>query len=183
MHAHVNVLARKDTHAFEELMEGQLAKVYRLCCWLVKDKTAAEDITQEVFIQAYKHLDSFRGESQIETWLYRIAVNESKRYLRSWSFRKLRYFSQLKSFEHTDVESEVMSKAEANRLERHVYELPFRYRQLIVLYYYQELSAETIAEILGMKTGAVYTGLHRAREQLKKRLIAEEGGEWTLIKG
>ncbi|MED1852414.1 sigma-70 family RNA polymerase sigma factor [Brevibacillus borstelensis] len=183
MQAHASVLGRKDTHAFEELMETQLTKVYRLCCWLVKDSTAAEDITQEVFIQAYKHLDSFRGESQIETWIYRIAVNESKRYLRSWSFRKLFYFSQPKSIEHTDVESEVMNKVEADRLERLVYALPFRHRQLIVLYYYQELSAEAIAQILGMKVGAVYTGLHRAREKLKKRLIAEEGGEWTFIKG
>lgn len=180
MYSPVTLLAQTDSYAFEELMHAHLPGVYRLCCWLVKDPVAAEDLTQEVFLQAYRHLGSFRGESQLGTWLYRIAVNESKRYLRSWSVRKLLYFSP----SHTTFEtasgpalSDEENGPALKELERLVHSLPFRHKQMIVLYYYEDMSAERIAEILDMKVGAVYTRLHRAREALKKKAM-EEGTEW-----
>jgi len=180
MHPPVTLLAQTDTYAFEELMNTHMPGVYRLCCWLVRDPVAAEDLTQEVFLQAYRHLGSFRGESQLGTWLYRIAVNEAKRYLRSWSFRKLLYFSPSHATFETvsgPAYQDEENATELDDLERLVHTLPFRHKQIIVLYYYEELSAERIAEILEMKVGAVYTRLHRAREALKKK-ATEEGTEW-----
>lgn len=176
----VTLLAQTDTYTFEELMNTHMPGVYRLCCWLVKDPVAAEDLTQEVFLQAYKHIGSFRGESQMGTWLYRIAVNESKRYLRSWSFRKLLYFSPShNAFESVTAKHVPDGEDESIlvQLELLVHALPFRHKQIIVLYYYEDLPAESIAEILNMKVGAVYTRLHRAREALKKKAV-EVGKEW-----
>lgn len=161
------VLLQTKEARFEHAMETHLLKVYRLCYWLVKDKTAAEDICQDVFLKAYKHLDSFRGDSKLETWLYRIAVNEAKRYVRSWTFRHLLYFAQPKSGESTDIESQVIKKDGEAKVGKHVDALPFKYRQVIILHYYEELEAEDIASILGITQGAVYTRLHRARQRLK----------------
>lgn len=163
--------------SFEHLMQAHLYKVYRLCYWLVKDRTAAEDITQEVFLRAYKHLSTFRGDSRIETWLYRIAVNESKRYVRSWLFRNIFYFAQPVDKGIIDTESQVIRKDELANLALLIDKLPFRHRQILILHYYEELSIETISEILGISTGAVYTRLHRAREQIKT-LISKEGEIW-----
>lgn len=175
----VTLLAQTDAYAFEEWMNAHMPGVYRLCCWLVKDPVAAEDLTQEVFLQAYKHIGSFRKESQLGTWLYRIAVNESKRYLRSWSFRKLLYFSPSHhAFESVTAKQMPDEEDESIlvQLEQLVHTLPFRHKQVIVLYYYEDLSAERIADILNMKVGSVYTRLHRAREALKKK-AAEVGME------
>lgn len=168
------VLNQTRDAAFEQLMQTQMARVYRLCCWLVNDRTAAEDITQEVFLKVYKHLSAFRGDSRIETWLYRIAVNESKRYLRSGVFRKRFFASQANRVACADIEKEVMRKDEQAALSRLIDTLPFRHKQVLILHYYEELRVETIAEILGITPGAVYTRLHRAREKLKALMRKEE---------
>ena len=164
--------------SFEVIMEKHLYEVYRLCCWFVQDKIAAEDITQEVFLRAYKSLPGFRGESKIETWLYRIAINESKRYLRSWSIRHIFYQAEPGVHEFIEIEEGVVRKEEWRRLATVIAKLPFRHRQIIILHYYEELTIEEIGEILEISSGAVYTRLHRAREKLKA-LLNKEGEEWT----
>ncbi|GEB30539.1 MULTISPECIES: RNA polymerase sigma factor [Brevibacillus] len=162
----------------EQLVDDHLYRVYRLCCWLVQDRLVAEDITQEVFLRAYQHLPNFRGDSKVETWLYRIAVNECKRYRRSWSFRNLFYQADPLVPGFTELEEEVMQKEEWRQLVTTVSKLPYRHRQMLILCYFEELSAEEIAEVLGISTGAVYTRLHRAREKLKA-LLLKEGEDWT----
>ncbi|WP_312109792.1 sigma-70 family RNA polymerase sigma factor [Brevibacillus reuszeri] len=161
---------------FEEVMQAYLKKVLRLVYLIVKDRSSAEDITQEVFLKAYKNLGSFREESSMQTWIYRIAVNEAKKHLRSWSFRKLFYKPDVDAGIVEDTASAVILSEHRIRFARHVMELPSSYRQLIVLHYYEELSVEEVADILGISTGAVYTKLHRARQKLKERL--EKEGAW-----
>ncbi|MGG3593303.1 sigma-70 family RNA polymerase sigma factor [Brevibacillus laterosporus] len=63
-------------------------RVVHLVYLIVKNRTSAEDIAQEVFVKVYRHLPSFRGESSIQTWIYRIAINEAKKHVRSWYVRK-----------------------------------------------------------------------------------------------
>ncbi|GED67466.1 RNA polymerase subunit sigma [Brevibacillus reuszeri] len=161
---------------FEEVMQAYLKKVLRLVYLIVKDRSSAEDITQEVFLKAYKNLGSFREESSMQTWIYRIAVNEAKKHLRSWSFRKLFYKPDVDAGIVEDTASAVILSEHRIRFARHVMELSSSYRQLIVLHYYEELSVEEVADILGISTGAVYTKLHRARQKLKERL--EKEGAW-----
>lgn len=161
---------------FDELIRHYLKKVLRLVYLMVKDRSLAEDITQEVFLLAYKNLGKFRQESSMQTWVYRIAVNEAKKHLRSWSFRHLFFKSEVDIEVVEGAESAVLQNDLRTRFARLVMELPNSYRQLIVLHYYEELSVEEIAVILEMTTGAVYTKMHRARQKLKA-LMETEGIE------
>ncbi|MGD8190764.1 sigma-70 family RNA polymerase sigma factor [Brevibacillus ginsengisoli] len=167
----------------ESLMRDYGQQILQLVYLCIRDHTLAEDITQEVFLKAYKGLDHFRGESDVKTWLYRIAMNESKKYLRSWSFRNI--FStwlkekdqKLEAVETVGVEQLVMGKLKQRTILRHVLNLPHQYRQIIVLYYYEELSGKQMAEILQISEEAVRQKLHRARRQLKQ-LLEQEGEAW-----
>lgn len=161
---------------FDELIRDYLKKVLRLVYLMVKDRSLAEDITQEVFLLAYKNLGKFRQESSMQTWVYRIAVNEAKKHLRSWSFRHLFFKSEVDIEVVEGAESAVLQNDLRTRFARLVMELPNSYRQMIVLHYYEELSVEEIAVILEMTTGAVYTKMHRARQKLKA-LMETEGIE------
>ncbi|WP_236841470.1 sigma factor [Brevibacillus formosus] len=71
------------------LMQQYGEKIFHLVSLTVKNHALADDITQNVFIQAYRHLDQYRGDGQIKHWLYKIAMNESKKHFRSWSFRNI----------------------------------------------------------------------------------------------
>lgn len=161
---------------FDEMIRDYLKKVLRLVYLMVKDRSLAEDITQEVFLLAYKNLGKFRQESSMQTWVYRIAVNEAKKHLRSWSFRHLFFKSEVDIEVVEGAESAVLQNDLRTRFARLVMELPNSYRQMIVLHYYEELSVEEIAVILEMTTGAVYTKMHRARQKLKA-LMETEGIE------
>lgn len=161
---------------FDELIRHYLKKVLRLVYLMVKDRSLAEDITQEVFLLAYKNLGKFRQESSMQTWVYRIAVNEAKKHLRSWSFRHLFFKSEVDIEVVEGAESAVLQNDLRARFAHLVMKLPHSYRQLIVLHYYEELSIEEIAVILDTSAGAIYTKMHRARQKLKA-LLEKEGIE------
>ncbi|NGQ94149.1 sigma-70 family RNA polymerase sigma factor [Brevibacillus sp. SYP-B805] len=163
---------------FEQVMREYGTRILRLVCFFVKDPSLAEDITQDVFVKVYRHLADFRGESAMHTWIYRIAVNECKGYLRSWSFRNLLLKPLADCTAERTVEAEVLANLEREGIVRQVMKLAPAYRQVIALHYYAELSTAEIAEILGTSEGAVRTKLHRARQQLKALMTREEGKEW-----
>jgi len=154
-------------------------RILRLVYLFVKDRALAEDITQDVFVKVYRHLDSFRGDSDIHTWMYRIAVNECKGYLRSWSFRNIFPGLLPEKTDERPVEQTVMRRVERENIADLVLTLSRGYRQVIALHYYADMSVAQIADILNMKEGAVRTKLHRARLQLKALIEEEEGLEWT----
>ncbi|UFJ43303.1 sigma-70 family RNA polymerase sigma factor [Brevibacillus humidisoli] len=153
-------------------------RVLRLVYLFVKDRSIAEDITQDVFVKVYRHLPEFRHESSIHTWIYRIAVNECKGYLRSWDFRKIVPTSKIQQESGTTVEAEALGNLDRADVTRVVMSLPYRHRQVIVLYYYSELSIAEVSAVLGLSEGTIRTRLHRARQKVKELLI-EEGLGWT----
>ncbi|MET3292962.1 UNVERIFIED_CONTAM: RNA polymerase sigma-70 factor (ECF subfamily) [Brevibacillus sp. OAP136] len=165
----------------EQLMHEYGDKIIQLVYLIVKDRTMAEDITQEVFLKAFRDLHAFRGESSMKTWLYRIAINESKKYLRSWSFRQI--FSTFKKDdmpeepEHEHVEATVIGNMTKVEMAERVMALSPQYRQVIVLHYYEDLTVKEIAHVLDITEELVRTKLHRARKQFK-RLLEKEGLEW-----
>lgn len=154
-------------------------KVLHLVYLFVKDQSLAEDVTQDVFIKVYLNLERFRGESDIKTWIYRIAVNEAKKQLRSWVFRNI--FASEKVHLLADTHSKVTSEKKLDHLDReeftrYILQLPVSYRQMIALHYYQDLSIEEIAEILRISNGNVRNKLYLARKKLK-RILEKEGYE------
>ncbi|MFM1654924.1 sigma-70 family RNA polymerase sigma factor [Brevibacillus sp. B_LB10_24] len=165
----------------EQLMRVYGDKIIQLAYLIVKDRNIAEDITQEVFLKAFRDLHTFRGESEIKTWLYRIAINESKKYLRSWSFRQI--FSTFKKESvpdeqnHERVEDVVIGKLTKEEMAERVMAMLPQYRQVIVLHYYEDLTIREIAQVLDISEELVRTKLHRARKQFKL-LVEKEGLEW-----
>ncbi len=168
---------------FDSLVREYGESVIRLVYLIVKDKSAAEDITQEAFFRAYKGLDSFRGDAQMKTWLYRIAVNEAKKHLRRRSIRHLfaamtgKNEQRLRAVPSVDAETAVLRKMNEQDVLNLVGSLPPAYREVITLHYYEGLSVREAAYVLNLSEEAVRVRLYRARQQLKQRM-EEEGFTW-----
>lgn len=167
--------------AFNRLVERHQGAVYNLCFRLVGERQAAEDATQETFLNAYRAIPRFEG-ANVRGWLFRIAANASKDELR----RRLRRVPQasLPALVPGGVEFDVEDQAEsvAGRVERAavgrgIHEalaaLPFEQRQAVVLsdvygYHYEEIAA-----IAGTSVGTVKSRIHRGRDRMRRLLGAQ----------
>jgi len=170
--------SKLDHHVlFEDLVSQYGEELMRLAFTYVKNRQATEDIVQDVFMVAYEKRDNFRGEASYRTYLYRMTINRCYDYLRSWSFKSVFFSDKVASFfQHTNnTEGEVLINDERHMIGNQVLSLPLKYREVIVLYYYKELSIEEIATILTCSSNTIKTRLRRAREQLKINL--EKKGE------
>lgn len=136
----------------------------RLCFLYLHDYHSAEDAVQETFIKAYRNIDKFRGEADIKTWLTSIAVNECKSQLRKKKYKNL--FAITEMDKNTPYYDKVFDDTVINA----VCSLKPKYKEVILLFYYQEMKAKDIANILNITESAVTVRLTRAREQLKKSL-------------
>lgn len=165
----------------EIVMDQYGEQLIRFIYTYVKDWGKAEDIIQEVMVTCFKKLDTFRGESSFKTWIYRIAINRSKDYLRSWSFRNISVTDLLHRFVNKDLtnspESELLKKNNREEIAKLVLSLPVKYREVLLLFYYEELSIFEICELLMEKESTIKTRLHRARLLLKERITSEKGSD------
>jgi RNA polymerase sigma-70 factor, ECF subfamily len=173
--------AAGDDSAFETLVGRYQARIYRLACRLTSE-TAAPDVLQETFLQVYRHLPSFRGESQFGTWLYRIASNAALMHRRA---RRRRPAEPLDAFlprfdaqgQHaaTPVELQVASRVDelldrqalAQKARDALARLPDLYRDAFVLRDLEEMSTSEVATALGIEPAAVRQRVHRARLMLR----------------
>lgn len=161
----------------EKIMVEHGNELVRLAFSYVKDAEAAKDIVQNTFIKCYKNLDSFRFDAQIKTWLYRITINESKDYLKSWNYKMV----QVKSFinETTksilpSTEKAVIDKFNNGEIKDTIFSLPKEYREIIYLYYYDSLTTGEIAEVLNIPVNTVKTRLRRAKQRLEPMIKEAE---------
>ena len=157
--------SRRD-QTIERLITQYQTSLLRLCYVQLQDQALAEDAVQETFLKAYKGFNSFRGDSSEKTWLTRIAVNTCRDFQRGgW-------------FKHTDRRvtpdmlpvGTVQPDTEDLDLSLAVMKLPRKMREAILLYYYQDMSTEEIAETLGIAQSSVSNRLRRGREKLRKLL-------------
>jgi len=152
------------------------------CYRLVNDKETAEDITQEVFIKVYSSIEQFRGDSQLSTWIYRIAITRSLDYLRAQK-RKKRFAFLTYLYGDDEKQIEVEAPNEHNPgvlienserlkvLNDALDTLPENQRIAFSLSKYDELSSKEIAAILTTTVSAVESLIHRAKKNLEKRLF------------
>jgi RNA polymerase sigma-70 factor (ECF subfamily) len=165
-----------DEEAFGVLVKKYRTKVFNLAYSLTRDRDAADDLAQESFIKAYFALPRFKLKSGFGTWLYRIAMNTVKDYLRKKG--KIREVAFGKEIEHLVIQEDEMERKEKKQQEeqnrRLVHEaiqsLPEKYQLILSLRDIQGFSYGEIADILNISPGTVDSRLHRARKSLRKKI-------------
>ena len=181
------IMEHHDT--INQLMTEHGTHVLHLAYSYVRNRQTAEDLTQEIFIKCYEKLDTFKGDSTLQTWLYRIASNHCKDYLRSWYHRKIHvtgYISSLLTGSQASPEKQLMDHAENQELGEAMFKLPVKYREVIFLFYYQECTLKEVSEICNLNINTVKSRLTRAKELLKKYLTERgenHGGTSEEVKG
>lgn len=143
--------------------------IFRMCFLYLKDYHLAEDATQETFIKAVTSYSSFHGQSTERTWLTRIAINCCKNITRTKWFKTIRVNPQDYIFEKEDTHllEDVLLK---DSISKAIMELKPEDREVIVMYYYQELSVKEIAMVLKKSENTILQKLNRARKRLKEQL-------------
>ncbi|MCK9443701.1 MAG: sigma-70 family RNA polymerase sigma factor [Tissierellaceae bacterium] len=167
-------LKKKKEDAYIELVNLYGNKLLKTLYLMIKDEKEAEDIVQETFIRVFKYIDGFKGDSSIYTWIYRIAQNIAKDRLSS---RMATVHYEDMEIEPEYVEDTLIGKIDREILREQLNNLKFIYKQVIVLFYFEELSIKEISEILDEKEGTVKSKLSRGRDLLRKAL--EKGGRFN----
>jgi RNA polymerase sigma-70 factor (ECF subfamily) len=176
----IKQVKRGDHSAFEDVVSFYQNKVYQICFRMIGNAHEAEDLSQEAFIRAFVNIQSFDDRRKFSTWLYRIATNLTIDRIRK---KKPDYYLDAKvkgtdgldmysqlSMEQPLPEEEVESLELQSYIQKEILMLPPKYRSVIVLRYFDELSLLEIGEILNIPIGTVKTRIHRGREALRKRL-------------
>lgn len=171
----ITLILQGDKDSFRILVERYQQLVFRTCMGFMHNREDAEDLTQDVFIQVYRSLSRFRGESAFSTWLYRIAVNASLNRLRGSPVKMIfealdRSAISVPVINEDDPEKILISREHAAWLRRAVNSLPKNQRTALILSQYEDLSQKEIAEIMMKSEGAVESLLFRAKRNLRKRL-------------
>lgn len=178
-------LRNGDETAFSYLVKNYQDRVYNTAIGIVQNAEDAEDVAQEVFIQVYKSIHAFKGESKLSTWMYRIATTRSLDLLRSRKSKKRFGFLQrlfgdgneplheIPDFNHPGVELD--RKENAAKLFRAINKLPENQKTAFTLHKIEDLSYQEISEIMQSTIAAVESLMHRAKQNLRKILEKDHG--------
>ncbi len=150
----------------ERLMDQYGSSLLRMCTLYLKDADLAQDAVQETFIRAYRHLNDYRGESSEKTWLTTIAMNVSRDMLRTAWFRHQSRSTDIDTLPEQPAGFEFPD----NTVLTEVMHLPAKYREVILLRYYEGLKLKEVASALGLSDGRVRSRLNKANELLRDRL-------------
>ncbi len=170
-----------DTKAYAVLIDRYKHMVYTMAAQIVKNKEDAEEVAQDVFLKAFKALNSYKGDAKFSTWLYKIAYYRSLDYLKKRQRRISTTaidVSREYSISALDGEMDRMEVQEKQQMvKKAIQKLPEDDGVLITLHYYEELSLKEISEVMGHSPNALKVRLHRARKRLAdllKRTVEPE---------
>jgi RNA polymerase sigma-70 factor (ECF subfamily) len=171
--AAIEACKRGEREAFDQLVVRHQRGVYRLCYRYVNNHEDANDLTQEVFLRAWRAIGRFRGRSAFSTWLYRIGVNAC---LNFRAARRPPAQELPETIAHPGIGAaeRVESDEQSRRVREAVGRLPEKQRATLILKIYHELTHQEVAQILGSTVGTVKANLFHALGNLRK-LVAEEG--------
>jgi RNA polymerase sigma-70 factor (ECF subfamily) len=187
----VERLQKHDERAFNELVEAYSPRVYRLVARMLGRREDAEDMAQEVFVQVFKGIGQFRGESKLGTWIYRVAINLCKNRSKYLSRRQDDKQDALDAVADRQPlhEAKGVTSGQVNRpdhmvegmqieaiMRKCIAELDPDFREALILRDVENLSYEEIIDITGVAEGTVKSRIHRARALLKQR-VAQALGE------
>lgn len=170
----ISSVAAGDRDAFRALYEQFAGRVYNTALSYLQDKQDAEEVTQDVFVTIYRQAGSFRGDSALSTWIYRIAANAAINYRRKrrkftvFSIEDKEAQSGLTDFRHPGVQLE--HSEQAAHLFKAVEALPDKQKMAFVLSYVENLPRQEVADVMEMSLKAVESLLMRAKSTLRKKL-------------
>ena len=171
---------------FEELFERYNSMVFNLAYQILGDREEALDVAQEVFLAIYQKINSFRGESSLKTWIYRIAVRRAANRFRWWNRLRRRGTVSLEEHLSKSPESELswnltsrakspedalLLQEEREKVKRMLLELPLHQRIAVIMRDIEGLSYEEIAESLNVSLGTIKSRIARGREILKQHFV------------
>ncbi|MDQ6788045.1 MAG: sigma-70 family RNA polymerase sigma factor [Acidobacteriota bacterium] len=170
--------------AFDLLVTRYSADIYALLYRLTENAEESADLTQETFLHALKAIKNFRGEADLKTWLYRIAVNESRNRFRWWTRRRREStisldasigdgetpLSETFSSNSASPEEDILQRERETALRNALQSLPEIFREAVVFCDIEGLSYEEIAATLSINVGTVKSRIARGREELRRRL-------------
>ncbi|MDN3018348.1 sigma-70 family RNA polymerase sigma factor [Paenibacillus sp. BSR1-1] len=170
----VEMLDTEDKEALiDEIMNRYGQEVLKLVFSYVNNRAIAEDLTQDIFVKCYQSLHTYSGKAKLRTWLWRIAINHCKDFLKSW-YNKNVVITEEEPINNTTqkelVEQTIIQKEEDDQLITAIMTLSIKYREAIYLYYYEELPIKEIAQLTEVGDNTVKTRLRRAKELLKVQL-------------
>ena len=169
----------KNKELFAEIVSRYQNKIYSYTRRLVNDGEEAEDLTQDVFIKVYKNLNGFDVKRKFSSWIYRIAHNESVNFIKKKSYFKILSIEQNEFLKNTMATTEnliekIIEKENSQKVRELLGKLSFRYKEILVLRYFEEKTYEEISDILRMPTNTVGTLINRAKGQLEKMAREEK---------
>jgi len=163
--------------AFELIYERYHRRTYSLCLRMTSSQTEAEDLTQEVFIQLFRKIGSFRGDSAFSTWLHRLTVNQVLMHFRRRSVKNEKTSEDGEMPEQTvrgTANPSKMQVVDRIALKNAIAELPNGYRNVFLLHDVEGFEHEEVARMMGISVGTSKSQLHKARLKLRTLLIKKQ---------
>lgn len=174
----VRRLNEREEEALRTLMSRYGDDLLRTAWLLLKDRQAAEEAVMDTFVQAYRHIDQLKDPEKLGGWLLRIAINRCRMRLRTWSWRRLIPFADVERLpdESSDPgpEERLLADCRAARLSDAILKLGYKYREAIVLHYFNGWKVADIAAQLGCSDNTVKSRLARGRAMLRELLEEDE---------
>ena len=165
-----------DEAAFAELFNTHKAKIYSLCLRMTSNTAEAEDLTQDAFLQVFRKLDTFRGDSALSTWLYRVAVNTVLMHFRKKALRQVSLDEPANQEtgapkrEHGKIDGRLSTSVDRIALTRAMKELPVGYRTIFLLHEVKGYEHHEIARLLRCSVGNSKSQLHKAKMRMRELL-------------
>ncbi|MBQ3100110.1 MAG: sigma-70 family RNA polymerase sigma factor [Clostridia bacterium] len=170
--------AKGDPAAFEEIVDKYQHMIYNLCLSKLRSREDALDVSQDTFLCAYRAISSFRGESKLSSWLYRICLNciadRQRKKTPTVSIEKDEDgvgFEIPDTSESSDPQRSLEKSEKIRAVRQAIDALPDESRVIVVLREYENLSYQEISDMLGIEVGTVKSRLNRAREKIKNFLL------------
>ncbi len=178
-------LKQGESAAYEMLVAERSGEIYGLLYRLTENSEEARDLTQETFLRAFQNIGSFRGESDLRTWIYRIAINQARNRWRWWRRRRRDktvsldspdaqgnkpLLDTLRAERGQTPEQDTLAHERERALRSALQSLSHAYRETVILRDIEGFSYEEIAQTLGVNVGTVKSRLARGRQELRQRL-------------